>query len=115
MPQITELTELILRFRDARDWAQFHKPKDVALSLILEAAELAEHFQWKGEDEIRAYVAANRQAIGEELADVLYWVLLLSHDLEIDLERALRDKMERNEAKYPVDKARGRHTKYTEF
>ena len=112
MSEFHELTRMILEFRDARNWKVFHKPKDVALSLMLEAAEVAEHFQWKSDEEIAAQLEAARGAVGEELADVLYWVLLLSHDLGIDLKRAFLDKMEKNQRKYPVEKARDRHTKY---
>ena len=113
MGELRRMIEQVIAFRDARNWGQFHKPKDVVISLMLEAAELAEHFQWKDEAEIRRHVAAQREALGDELADVLYWVLLLSHDLEIDLGEAFSRKMEKNAAKYPVDKARDRHTKYT--
>ncbi len=113
MSQLKSLQKTIISFRDKRDWKQFHNPKDVALSLVLEASELMEHFQWKSPDEIRSYVNENKKAIGEELADVLYWVLLMSHDLQIDLIQALRDKVKKNERKYPVKKARGKHTKYT--
>ena len=106
------MTQRIQQFRDARDWKQFHNPKDIALSMMLEAGEVAEHFQWMNADEMRQYAAAHREAIGEELADVLYWVLLLSADLNINLAGAFEKKMKLNESKYPVGKARGRHTKY---
>ncbi|HJN62961.1 MAG TPA: nucleotide pyrophosphohydrolase [Candidatus Paceibacterota bacterium] len=108
-----ELTKRIIAFRDARDWKQFHNPKDVALSLALEAAEVIEHFQWKNQKEIEKYIETNKKEIGEELADVLYWVLLMSHDLDIDVLKALDEKMSVNEEKYPVNKAKGKHTKYT--
>ena len=110
------ITLAILEFRDARQWKQFHKPKDVALSLLLEAAELAEHFQWKSEEEVQRYVRGRaKREIGEELVDVLYWVLLLAHDLGVDLPAAFAAKMKKNARKYPVRKARGRHTKYTKL
>lgn len=115
MRQLEELTKTILAFRDERNWAQFHKPKDMALSLVLEAAEVAEHFQWKNGQEALEYVEQHREAIGEELSDVLYWVLLLSHDLGIDLAKAFAGKMEKNKAKYPVKKARNSHLKYSEL
>ena len=115
MSTIQTLKERILDFRDRRNWAQFHKPKDVVLSLMLEAAELAEHFQWKSEEEIQTHVQEQREAIGDELSDVLYWVLLLSHDLGIDIEQAFNRKMDKNEEKYPVEKSKGRHTKYSEL
>ncbi|MBM3206573.1 MAG: nucleotide pyrophosphohydrolase [Candidatus Staskawiczbacteria bacterium] len=110
-----KLTEKIIAFRDARDWKQFHNPKDIALSLVLEAAEVLEHFQWKSKEEIEAYIKTNKGDIGEELSDVLYWVLLMSNDLNIDIAQALEKKMEQNEKKYPIDKARGKHTKYNKL
>lgn len=112
---IKNLTERIVAFRDARDWKQFHNPKDVALSLVLEAAEVMEHFQWKNKEEMEKYVKENRGAVGEELADVLYWVLLMGHDLSIDVLGALDQKMRINEQKYPVEKAKGKHTKYNKL
>ena len=112
MSELAALAAKVIAFRDARDWSRFHKPKDMAISLMLEAAEVAEHFQWKDEEEVRRHVESEREALGDELADVLYWVLLLSHDLGIDLPAAFQRKMLKNEAKYPVEKARGRHTKY---
>jgi len=115
MGDINHLTNLIIEFRDAREWKQFHHPKDVAISLVLEASEVLEHFQWKSKEEVEAYVGSNADAIGEELADVLYWVLLLSHDLGIDLFSTFEKKMQRNAEKYPVDKAKGSHKKYTEL
>lgn len=115
MSEIQKLTERIIAFRDAREWKQFHNPKDMALSLVLEATEVMEHFQWKNPKEIEEYVKAAKDDIGEELADVIYWVLLISHDLGIDIKTALEKKMEINEAKYPVEKAKGRHTKYNKL
>ena len=112
MPNIKTLTKKIVSFRDVRDWAQFHNPKDVAISLALEAAELLEHFQWKNPAEIAAHVKTNKEAVSEELADVLYWVLLLSYDLKIDPLAALGRKLKKNARKYPVKKSKGRHTKY---
>jgi NTP pyrophosphatase (non-canonical NTP hydrolase) len=111
-----ELTAAVLAFRDERDWAQFHTPKDVALSLVLEAAEVLELFQWKDQAEVAALLAseAGRSALAAELADVLSWVLLLAHDQGIDLAAALRSKLAENTRKYPVDRARGRADKYTE-
>ena len=112
MRNIENITKKIISFRDARDWAQFHNPKDVAISLSLEAAELLEHFQWKNPAEIEKHIKTNKSEISEELADVLYWVLLLSHDLKIDPLAALAKKLKKNARKYPISKAKGRHTKY---
>jgi NTP pyrophosphatase (non-canonical NTP hydrolase) len=112
MSDISEITKRIIAFRDARDWKQFHNPKDLALSLVLEAAEVMEHFQWKNPKEIEEYLKTNKADIGEELADTLYWILLMGNDLGIDVMKALEKKLEKNEAKYPVEKAKGKHTKY---
>ena len=87
MADLKSLTQKVIAFRNARKWKQFHNPKDSALSLVLEAAEVMEHFQWKNKEEMDAYVKANRKAIGEELADTLYWVLLMAHDLNVDLPK----------------------------
>jgi len=115
MKSIKSITKEIIKFRDARNWKQFHNPKDVSISLALEAAELLEHFQWKSLEEINLYVKTNKAEISEELADVLYWVLLLSHDLEINIQSALKQKIKKNAKKYPVKKAKGRHTKYNKL
>lgn len=115
MPTLQELTKKIMAFREARDWKQFHNPKDCAISLVLEAAEVLEHFQWKSKEEIEEYTRTNKERIGEELADVFNWVLLMSHDLDIDILDALDKKIKQNEVKYPVEKARGKHTKYNKL
>lgn len=115
MSDITGLMEAVVKFRDERDWKQFHNPKDCAISLSLEAAEVMEHFQWKSKEEVEEYVKSHREEIGDELADVLYWVLLMSNDLNIDISETFLKKLEKNGAKYPVDKAKGKHTKYTEL
>lgn len=107
------LTDKIVRFVDERDWRQFHNPKDTAISLVLEATEYLEHFQWKNEEEIKQHIENKKEDIGEELADVLYWVLLNAHYLNIDLEKSLEKKLQKNADKYPVEKAKGQHTKYT--
>ena len=115
MADTNKLTKKILVFRDARDWKQFHKPKDLAISLVLEAGEVMEHFQWKNIEEIKKYISEKKNEIGEELADVLYWILLISHDLGIDVKKAFLKKMEISNKKYPIEKAKGSHKKYTEL
>lgn len=115
MSDIQYLTKKIIAFRDARDWKQFHNPKDLAISLMLEAAEVAEQFQWKNDQELKQYLSEHKERIGEELADVLYWVLLISHDWKIDILSAFEDKMAENEEKYPVEKSKGKSNKYTEL
>ena len=115
MSEIKKLTGVILKFRDARNWKQFHNPKNVALSLVLEAAEVMEHFQWKNSDELTAHIEKNRGQIAEELADVLYWVLLMSNDLKIDISRSLKSKLKKNTLKYPVKRSKNRHVKYNQL
>ena len=115
MKNFKELTKLIVAFRDARDWKQFHNPKDCAISLSLEVAEVLEHFQWKSKEEIEKYIKTNKKEIADELADVLYWVLLMSHDLNIDIGKASIAKLKESGKKYPIKKAKGKHNKYTEL
>jgi NTP pyrophosphatase (non-canonical NTP hydrolase) len=107
--------QLVLDFREERDWKQFHNPKDQALSLVLEAAELLELMQWKNGRQLRQFLARNKRRVSEELADVLGWVLLIANDLRIDLGEAFERKIELNRRKYPVEKARGSAKKYTEL
>ena len=115
MSDLEKLQKRIVEFRDARDWKQFHNPKDLAISLVLEASEVIEHFQWKSPTEIDEYLKKNKNKVGEELSDVLYWVLLMAHDLKIDIVKIFEEKMQKNDAKYAVEKAKGNHKKYTEL
>lgn len=108
------LRNRILEFREARDWKQFHNPKDMSLSLVLEAAEVMEHFQWRNNTEMSDHIESHRDEIAFELADVLYWIILMSHDLEIDVLEALSRKMDKNEIRYSVEKSKGNHKKYNE-
>lgn len=112
---LKDLQAMIRRFVDERDWDQFHNPKDLSISLSLEAAEVMEHFQWKNTEEMAKHAKEMKTEVGDELADVFYWVLLLANKLDVDLIDAFKKKMEKNEAKYPVAKARGSHKKYTEL
>ena len=107
-----ETIRRVLKFRDDRDWRQFHTPKDLAISLTLEAAELLEVFQWSGTDlECRDKL----ERIREELADVMSCCVLMADVCGLDLDEILREKVAKNEAKYPVEKARGSAAKYTEL
>lgn len=115
MADLDDLQKRVVNFRDARDWEQFHNPKDLAVSMVLEAAEFLEHFQWKSSDEVKKHLKAKHADVSDELIDVLYWVLLIAHDMNIDLPKAFDRKMKQNEAKYPVQKAKGSHKKYTEL
>ena len=112
---INYLTDLIIKFRNQRNWQQFHNPKDCALSLTLEVAEVLEHFQWRNGEELDKYLAEHKEDVADELSDVLYWVLLLANDLKIDLSEALPKKLEKSALKYPIEKSSGNHTKYTDL
>lgn len=112
MSDIKLLTEKIRKFRDERNWMQFHNHKDMALSLVLEAAEVLEHFQWKSEEEVNAHAETCKREISEELADVAMYLFELADNLNIDLVDAIEKKLEINAKKYPIEKARNRHTKY---
>ena len=110
---ISEETEnAIIRFRDERDWKQFHTPKDLALSVCLEAAELLEIFQWSGAD---LYCADKKEQIREELADIVNYRVLMADACDIDLDAASREKVQKNGEKYPIEKAYGQSKKYTEL
>ena len=113
MGQIRELTEKIKRFRDERDWLQFHNHKDMALSLVLEAAEVLEHFQWKTLDEAEQHAREHKDELADELADVAAFLFELADNLGIDLAAAIEQKLEKNARKYPIEKSKGKHTKYT--
>ena len=108
-----ETIDYVLAFSRDRDWEQFHNPKDLALSLSLEASELLELFQWLDSDEA---VKQNRDKMREELADVIVYALDFANALDFeDLNSLIMDKMTKNEAKYPLEKAKGSNKKYTEL
>lgn len=102
----------VLKFRDDRDWKQFHNPKDLAISISLEAAELLEVFQWSAED-VRCAEKADK--IKEELADVVNYCILMADACGLDLDEIVREKLKKNNEKYPVEKAFGSREKYTEL
>ena len=112
-----ELQAAVVRFRDERDWAQFHNPKDLALSVAIEAAELMELFQWKDVAEVEAFLAepAGKQRAAEEMADVLILLLSAADAMGVDLHAATLEKVAVNARKYPVDKAKGNARKYDEL
>ncbi len=113
-PTLASLTEAVIAFRDERDWKQFHNAKDVAISLSLEASELLELFQWVDQTD-EHYLNANRERLSDEMADIFYWLLLMSHDWQIDLGTSLLKKLEKNNDKYPVARVRGSAKKYNEL
>lgn len=109
MDEIEKLKELLIKFRNERDWEQFHNPKDLALALSVEASELLELFLWKHADE------ANIDKVKEELADVFAYALLLAHHYNIDITEIVEAKIAQNASKYPIDKSKGKSTKYNEL
>jgi len=110
---VSQLKTLVESFVDQRDWQQFHDPKNLAMSIAIEAAELMEHFQWLRSDQLAQHLADQRQKdlVREELADVLAFCLAMANVLQIDLSGALNDKMTSNARKYPADEYRGRYKK----
>ncbi|QHS21801.1 nucleotide pyrophosphohydrolase [Virgibacillus sp. MSP4-1] len=109
---VHNLVQAATKFRDERDWRQFHNPKDLAISLSLEASELLENFQWK--DSAKS-LEENEENIYDELADVVIYALMLSDVLDVDLNEIVLNKLEKNARKYPVEKAKGTEKKYTEL
>jgi NTP pyrophosphatase (non-canonical NTP hydrolase) len=107
---VAELRQLINAFVDQRDWRQFHSPKNLSMSLAIEVAELMEHFQWITTEDSRQIVEQPDQIsqVADELADVLCYVLAMANELNLDLSQAVRQKMAKNEQKYPPDQFRGR-------
>ena len=105
----------VLKFRDDRDWQQFHDPKSLAASICIEAAELLELFQWLAPDEARRAAAEKRERVAEEIADVAIYLIELADVAGIDLAHAIEAKLEKNAVKYPVEKSRGVWTKYTDL
>ena len=115
MSDIKFIIQKIKDFRDERDWMQFHDPKNMAISIVIEAAELLENFQWKSKAEVEKYVKEHRGEIEEEVADIAIYLFELADNLGINLVEAMERKLEKNAKKYPADKVRGKHTKYNKL
>ena len=113
--ELTALSETLRDFAAARDWRAFHTPKNLAMALIVEAAELVEHFQWATPEESAALTPEKAAAVREEVADVLIYLVELADVLGIDLIAAAHDKIAKNAQKYPVHKARGNATKWDQL
>lgn len=113
--ELNELIETIKTFCEQRDWDQYHNPKDLAIGISTEAAELLDLFRFKNGEEIQQTMTSRRELIEDELADVLFFVLRFSQMNDIDLKKALEHKMEKNAVKYPVDKVKGNNKKYNEY
>jgi dCTP diphosphatase len=113
--RIAELQRRLAAFAAARDWDQFHSPKNLAMALSVEASELLEEFQWLTEQQSGSLDAERRERVRLEMADVLIYLLRLAAKLDVDLLRAAHDKLALNEQKYPADRVRGSSRKYTEY
>lgn len=109
MNDIKLLTEKLIEFRNARDWEQFHNPKDLALAISIEAGELLENFLWKSSED------ANKEKVKEELADIFAFAFLLADKYKLDVKEIVLEKIKRNGEKYPVEKSKGTAKKYTEL
>ncbi|WP_022867973.1 nucleotide pyrophosphohydrolase [Schaalia vaccimaxillae] len=110
--ELDELIDQVNTFRDEREWRQFHTPKDLALSISVESAELLELFQWRSDQEV---VDTRMAGLREEIADVLIYTLMLTDDLGLDPAQIIREKLEINARKYPVDRAKGSSAKYSDL
>lgn len=109
MDNIQEITQALIKFRDDRDWEQFHNPKDLAIAIAAETGELLELFLWKNAED------ADREKIKQELADILSFSFLLADKYKFDIKEIVLSKIEENNKKYPVDKAKGIAKKYNEL
>lgn len=115
MTDIEKLQRRLQAFADRRDWNQFHSPKNLSMALIVEAGELAEHFQWLTQEESFSLSADKLEKVGEELADIFVYLVRLADRLGIDLPAVVDRKIELNERKYPPDLVRGSAKKYNEY
>ena len=112
---IDEITDRICAFRDARDWMQFHNPKDLAVAIAAEAGELLQPFVWKSPEQSEVILKEKHEAIREEVADVAILLFEFARNAGISIEEAMLDKLANNERRYPADKARGSNAKYNEL
>jgi len=114
---IHELKEIVNKFVEDRDWGKFHSPKELSIGIITEASELLEKFRFKSDKEIEELLNSpnKKEEISEEIADVLYFLLRFSHLYDIDLSTAMKDKIKKNELRYPIEKSKGSNKKYNEL
>jgi len=112
---LRHLIQAAVAFRDARDWAQFHNPKELAVSLCIESAELLQLMQWHKGPDLQKVIQEKHPHLQDELADVLFSVLLMAHELNLDLGQSFLDKLQKTAEKYPIEKSKGSPKKYTEL
>jgi NTP pyrophosphatase (non-canonical NTP hydrolase) len=115
MSDIQKIIDKIKKFRDERDWMQFHDPKNMAISIVIEASELLENFQWKSKEEVERYIKENKAEIEEEIADIAIYLFELADNLGINLTEIVVRKLTKNAQKYPAETVRGKHTKYNKL
>jgi dCTP diphosphatase len=115
MDKLEKIKDALLRFRDDRDWLQFHSPKNLAMAISGEAGELIEHFQWLTEEQSLSLDSVSKKKVAEEMADIQLYLILMSDRLNIDLLAESESKIEKNSQKYPVEKSRGNSKKYTDL
>ena len=115
MDSITKITEKIRTFRDDRDWMQFHNPKEIAAAIAIESAELQEIFLWKDYPESETAAREKQQAVADEIANIAVYLFELADNLGLQLGEVMLEKMQKNAAKYPIDKSRGSNLKYNEL
>jgi len=109
MNELKDITTMLTKFRDDRDWKQFHNPKDLSIALSIESSELAQEFLWKEHDN------ADKDKVKDELADVFSYAFYLAEYYNLDIKQIIKDKIEKNEVKYPVEKSKGNAKKYNEL
>lgn len=112
---LAALREEMAAFVRERDWEQFHSPKNLSMSIAIEAAELMEHFQWLAPEESRRLAGELRNQVAEELSDIVLYALSLANAIDLDLSSAMRAKLEKNRLKYPAEQVRGKSHKYTHY
>lgn len=115
MDRYNEIMEKLMQFRHERDWEKFHTPKNLSMGLAIEASELMQEFLWKNDDEVSEKIKNSPESVVDEIADVAVYLMMLSHDIGINLFDAIENKMKKNAAKYPVEKCKGKAAKYTEY
>lgn len=115
MNDFIAIRDYLRDFAEQRDWTQFHNPKNLAMALAVEAAEIMEHFQWVADGEATTLEPERLAAVADEIADVQLYLIRLADRLNIDIAQAVAIKAQKNEAKYPADKVRGSSRKYTEY
>ncbi len=112
----SQLLEELIAFRQQRDWEQFHSPKNLAVSISIEAAELLEWFQWKNDEQIAQHLTSNKkEQLEDEIADVAIYLSYLCRDLDIDINQIVATKIKKNAIKYPITKVKGRSDKYDQY